>query len=86
MKCSIVCKGQWDYKSIRLILHGSDSFIIGLLGLDALHWECGFGYLVYFLTLVRGDACLLLATGAVPAFLSPPRPPVMHHMLQRLSS
>lgn len=46
-------------ESIRLILHGSDSFIIGLLGLDALHWECGFGYLVYFFTLVGGDACLL---------------------------
>lgn len=71
-------------ESIRLILHGSDSFIIGLLGLGALHWECGFGYLVYFLTLVGGDACILVATGAVPHFLSPPRPPVMHHMLQRL--
>ncbi len=46
-------------ESIRLILHGSDSFIIGLLGLDALHWECGFGYLVYFFTLVGGDACWL---------------------------
>lgn len=57
-------------ESIRLILHGTDSFIIRLLGLDALHWKCGFGYLVYFFTLVGGDACLLVATGAVPHSLS----------------
>lgn len=62
-------------ESIRLIQHGSESFIIGLLGLDALYWVCGFSYLVYFFYTCRGwvvgvGACLLVATGTVPHSLS----------------